>query len=485
MTSRSNGPQGQGDVVSRPDGRPRSTQHALFWETTLRPLFSENALEYQVSLLDGSKTRYLNFDHAATTMPFLDVQRHVEACFDIYGSVHRGTGQKSALTTAMYDATRDRIRRYVGAGPEDYVLFSKNTTEAINHAATLWSTVPGRVLVSDIEHSSNLLPWVRHGSVVQYRTRPDGTVELDEIEAVLRRHSTLAASERIKLVTFTTCSNITGYCPPIYQIAELAHRYGAVILADMCQHIPHEKVDMRPASDPAHLDFCAFSGHKMYAPYGVGVLVGPKQFFDAQPPYHVGGGNLPYITRDLVMKRYLTERAHDPGTPNAMGPIALAKAMDVLDDVGRDRISDYEHDVVHHAYQRLAGVPGLRMYVRSKLLGHVIPFDLEGFDSRLVATVLAHEHGIGVRAGAFCTYEYIRKLKGISDEEDQRIAAEVDRGVIRNIPHVTRASFSICNPHSDGESLATALEVMTERQAGFYHARYVQDETIGTWTLRG
>lgn len=152
--------------VDGPAGRPVDLR--AFWQSALSPLFSARALEFEVDLPDGSRTGYVNLDHAATTMPFLEVQRHIDACFDLYGSVHRGAGRKSVLTTGMYDATRDRIRDYVGAGPDSYVLYGKNTTESINQAAALWSTLPGRVLVSDIEHSSNLLPWVRHGNVVQY-----------------------------------------------------------------------------------------------------------------------------------------------------------------------------------------------------------------------------------------------------------------------------------------------------------------------------
>jgi cysteine desulfurase len=165
----------------------------------------------------------------------------------------------------------------------------------------------------------------------------------------------------------------------------------------------------------------------MYAPFGTGVLVGPKEFLDAAPPYQIGGGNLPYITRDLQIKRFRTERAHDPGTPNAMGALALARAIEILDGLGPDRVARYEHALVAEAFRRMTAIPGVRPYVRADALAHVIPFDVEGFDARLVGEILAHEHGIGVRAGAFCTYEYIRKLKGVTDEQDRLIADEVDR----------------------------------------------------------
>lgn len=167
-----------------------------------------------------------------------------------------------------------------------------------------------------------------------------------------------------------------------------------------------------------------------------------------------------------------------------MGPIALSKAMDVLTAVGHAAVSEYEHALVRSAYRRMSQVTGLRMYVTGERLGHVIPFDIDGFDSRLIATVAAAEHGIGLRAGAFCTYEYIRKLKGISDDEDRRIAAEVDHGIIRNIPQLTRVSFSICNPPSDVDALGTALDAMVGRGVEHYLGRYVQDDSTGAWTPR-
>ena len=256
------------------------------------------------------------------------------------------------------------------------------------------------------------------------------------------------------------------------------------LVVDACQLIQHQKVNVLPKDSPRHLDFVAFSGHKMYAPYGIGVLVGPKEFFDRQLPYHIGGGNLPYITRDLVIKRYFTERAHDAGTPNAMGPIALSKAMDVFDRVGSERIVAYEHALVHYAYDKLRQIPGIHVYVAPNRIKHVIPYDLDGFDSRLVAAILAKEYGVGLRAGAFCTYEYIRKLKGITDAEDRQIAADVDGGITRTIPCIVRASFSISNRFQDCDIFASAMAEIAAKGLGAYLQQYVQDPQTGHWLER-
>lgn len=454
-----------------------------FWEQEIRPLFTGESLSYKVKTRCGKHIKYVNLDNGATTTPFAPVKDYVDSMLDTYGSVHRGSGQKSIITTQEYDSSRDIIRDFVGSSANNYVIYSKNTTEAINGAATLWAKRPGKILVSDIEHSSNLLPWVTQDQVVQYRTQPDGSVNLAEIENILSSHKNQPETEQIKLVTITGASTITGYRPPIYEIAAIAHRYNAKMFADVCQLIQHEKVDMRPDDDPTHLDFVAFSGHKMYAPYGTGVMVGPKEFFDGSYPYQIGGGNLPYITRNLEIKRFYTERAHDPGTPNAMGAIAIGKAIEIIEALGRERIAKYEHDLVEYTFTRLQRIPNVRVHISGDYIAHVIPFDIDGFDGRLVAEILAQEYGIGVRAGAFCTYEYIRKLKNISIEQDEEIAAEVDRGITRNIPTIIRASFAVYNTFEDCDRFLDAISQISSQGVEHYRPNYKQDDMTGVWTV--
>lgn len=454
-----------------------------FWNQEIRPLFTDESLTFRVKTLNGKDVKYVNLDNGATTTPFAALKQYVDEMLDSYGSVHRGSGQKSIITTREYDASRDIIRDFVGSSSQNYVIFAKNTTEAINGAATLWAKRPGKILVSDIEHSSNLLPWVTKDQVVQYRTQPDGSVRVAEIEDIFKAHQNLPEAEQIKLLTITGASTITGYRPPIYEIAALAHRYGAKIFADVCQLIQHERVDMRADDDPCHLDFVAFSGHKMYAPYGTGVLLGPKEFFDGCYPYQIGGGNLPYITRNLEIKRFYTERAHDPGTPNAMGAIAIAKAIQIIETLGRERIAQYEHHLVELTFKRLQGIPGVKVHIPGDNLAHVIPFDINEFDGRLVAEILAQEYGIGLRSGAFCTYEYIRKLKNISDEQDSEIAKQVDRGITRNIPSIIRASFAVYNTLEDCDRFIYAISEIAGNGIAHYLPYYKQDETTGIWTV--
>lgn len=455
-----------------------------FWEQEIQPLFTKEALSFQVKLRNGSNIKYVNLDNGATTTPFSVVKQYVDDMLDTYGSVHRGSGQKSVITTREYDESRDVIRKFVGSSASNYVIFAKNTTEAINGAATLWAKRPGKILVSDIEHSSNLLPWVTNDDVVQYTTQPDGSIDLTEVENTLKAHACLPENERIKLLTMTGASTITGYRPPIYELAALAHKYGAKMFADVCQLIQHDQVDMRPDDDPTHLDFVAFSGHKMYAPYGTGILVGPKEFFDSHHPYQIGGGNLPYITRNLEIKRFYTERAHDPGTPNAMGALSIAKAIDIIEGLGREKIAEYEHYLVEYTFTRLKRIPSVKVHISGDYIAHVIPFDVGNFDGRLVAEILAQEYGIGIRAGAFCTYEYIRKLKNISDERDLEIAAEVEQGVTRNIPSIIRASFAVYNTLEDCDRFLDAIAKIAQNGVEHYLSDYQEDQATGVWTVR-
>ena len=450
---------------------------SVYWETEIIPRFSQLALEAKRELRDGTSVRYVNLDNAATTKPFKSVTEQAIRDLDEYGSVHRGAGQESKITTDKYERARETIRKFVGASPNSYVVFTKNTTEAINHAAALWSGINGKVLVSDIEHSSNLLPWLRTQEIIQYRTNEDGTVDVAEVEKVLSQNP------EIKLLAITGASNVTGYKPPIHDLAQIAHRNGAKILVDVCQYLQHDKVDMLPDDNSRHLDFIAFSGHKMYAPFGAGVLVGPKVFFDGVMPYQIGGGNLPYLTSDLRISRFPTVQTHDPGTPNAIGALAIAKSIEELEEIGMDRLKDYEHGLVGLAIDELRKSTRVRLYVAVPH-GSVIPFDVDGFPAKLVSEILAQEYGIGTRAGSFCTYELIRKVKGISSEEDARIAKEVNSGITTNIPSVARASFSIYNRLEDVKRFVKAVNLISTHGFQHYSESYIMDAQTGDWSPR-
>lgn len=458
------------------------------WEEDIKPLFPTGTLEFIVET-PFFRGRYVNLDNAATTSAFKFVEEAVQSVLISYGSIHRGSGQKSKISTDGYEQARGIIGEFVGATSEHYVLFTKNTTEAINHAAALFAGIPGKVLVSDIEHSSNLLPWLRHGEVVQYKTMDDGVIDDDDIVKVLKENAGKTGNDQIKLLAITGASNVTGYKPNIHYLALLAHQFGVKILVDACQLVPHERINMMPEVYPEHIDFITFSGHKMYAPFGVGVLVGSKSFFDQSSIYQIGGGNLPYITRDLQIKRFRTAQAHEPGTPNFLGAIALAAAVKILTALerkfGYKVIAQYEAEIVREAHRKIKEIPTVELYVREDKLGSIIPFDIRGIPHHLTAEILSQEYGIGVRAGSFCTYEIMRTLKNVSAEEDKTIAEDVDRGITRNIPGIVRASFGLVNKREDVDRFVTAVSEIAQHNLTYYAHKYHQDSKTGRWSLHG
>ena len=254
----------------------------------------------------------------------------------------------------------------------------------------------------------------------------------------------------------TASSNLTGYRPDIRKIGELVHKYGAYYIVDACQFLQHHKIDMMEMG----IDFLAASGHKFYAPYGGGFLIGPKNFLDEFLPYQIGGGNLPYITKEGVFLRYKNQLAHDPGTPNAVGAVSMAIAFNQLKAMGIEKIEAYETGLARRAYEAMKKNKKVRLLVRDNHLSTVIPFVIIDQDSRAVAERLNKEFGIGVRAGSFCVYDVVRNLLEIKDES--KIIEAVNHGDTSLIPGIIRASFALCNTNADVDRLIQAINFITK-----------------------
>lgn len=461
-------------IVNKRDEKDSSNQ----LEVAILPekLFSVDILNFSVDTERLGKVPYVNLDNAATTPHFLCVQQGVDEYLKTYGSVHRGAGTKSKISTGVYEQTRQTIRKFVGAPENFYVLFTGNTTGAMNTAAYFFSFLEGKVAVSEIEHSSSWLPWIKTegekslGSnrvdfahipetqekiqeagremVLRYPLNTDGEFDLTGIEDLLKQN-------KVKAFVLTASSNLTGYRPEIRKIGELVHRYGAYYIVDACQFLQHHKIDMMEMG----IDFLAASGHKFYAPYGGGFLIGPKNFLDEFLPYQIGGGNLPYITKEGVFLRYKNQLAHDPGTPNAVGAVAMDIALKQIEAIGIEKIETYESGLARSAYEAMKKNKKIRLLVRDNHLSTVIPFVVEGKDSRIVAERLNKEFGIGVRAGSFCVYDVVRNLLNIQDETE--IVKEVNCGNTSLVPGVIRASFALCNTEQDVDRLIQAIESIT------------------------
>ena len=446
---------------------------------TPNKLFSKRIHNYKIKTRKSGLTRYINLDNAATTPPLKEVEKYVHKYLSTYGSVHRGAGIKSQISTDIYEQSKQTIKKFTNARKDDYIIYTANTTGAINSLAYFFSFLPGKIAVSEIEHSSSWLPWVKdegikslgtkrfnlkqlkkinqsiqilgNKQVIQYRVNDKFEFDLDSIENLLKK-------EMIKALILTASSNITGYCPPIRKIGKLAKKYNAYFIVDACQYLQHHKINIKEDG----IDFLVASGHKFYAPYGGGFLIGPKKFLDCFLPYQIGGGNLPYIDQKNRFIRYKNQLAHDPGTPNAIGAISMAKALKCIAKIGIKNIEKYEHNLAVYAYRKLSKNKKIKLHVSKKHVSTVLPFTIEGKCQKEIAQKLNDDYGIGVREGSFCVYNVIRKLKGIKD--DTKIANEVKKGITKNIPSVIRASISLCNTKKDIDIFTKAINEITNEK---------------------
>jgi cysteine desulfurase/selenocysteine lyase len=311
---------------------------ALVNPTPEAPLLEVVGGGERVPVLDGTTRRYVNLDSAASTPPLVCVRDTVNAFLGWYSNVHRGVGYKSRLSSWAFEEARARVARFIGARPaESIVLICRNTTEANNKLAHRYPFESGDVVLTTLmEHHSNELPWRRAAEVVHVGVLSDGRVDDEDLERKLKTYR-----GRVRLLAVTGASNVTGYINPIHDWARMAHAAGAEIVVDAAQLAPHRPIDMRPKADPEHLDYVAFSAHKMYAPFGVGVLAGPRDIFETGDPDIVGGGSVDIVSLESAYWTDLPDR-EEAGTPDIVGVVALARAVGALEAIGWDEIIRHE-----------------------------------------------------------------------------------------------------------------------------------------------
>ena len=439
--------------------------------------------EQEVPLLDGSMQCYVNLDNAASTPPFRRVKEKINEAMTWYSSVHRGSGFKSLLSTQLYDQSREIVLQFVGADLEDScIILCKNASEALNHLANLFPFQPGDiVLTTGMEHHSNDLPWRARANVIHSGLLPDGSLDLDEFRTHLEKNS-----GRIKLVAVTGASNVTGFMPPIYDLAELAHKHGAKIVVDCAQLLPHRKIEVGPANSPRHLDFIAFSAHKVYAPFGSGGLVGEKEFFNQVEPDDRGGGTVEIVTLNEVVWTGAPER-DEAGSPNVLGAVALAAALTFLSEIGLNKIAAHEAELTAYALEKLGKLPEIILYGSTDLdfvpkrVG-VIPFQVAGVPHGKVAAILGFEGGIGVRNGCFCAHPYILHLLKVSDKTYLQFHGRVLEKDRSGLPGLIRMSFGCYNNTADVDRLVEMLECVIR---GDYQGNYIEEKRSGSYYPSG
>lgn len=441
-------------------------------------------IDQKIPLLDGSVRLYTNFDNAATTPSFRAVNDAVNKMLPYYAGVHRGTGFKSLLSTFVFDTCREIVSRFVSADHNYHVvIFSRHTTDAINKVCHHLDLQPDeKVLTTVMEHHSNLLPWIQRGQVDVFNTTDEhGIADFQSLEKKLEQHR-----GKVRLVAITGTSNVTGCIPPIYEIARTAHAYDAMVLVDAAQLAAHRPIIMGSQGKPESIDFVAFSAHKMYAPFGSGALIGPRDFFRKHPPDIVGGGAVELVTLDEIFWTEPPEK-EEAGTPNLLGIVALAAAIKTLMTVSFDSIIRHEHLLTQRLLEGLHKVPHIKIYgypdfCPAERRSAVVPIIADNIDHSLLAAILGYEWGIGVRHGCFCAHPYILHLFHIDDKALQAYKKQIALGDHRNLPGFVRISLALYNTIEEIDYFIEAMNSIVTKGPS---ANYIEDPRTGEYHPQG
>jgi cysteine desulfurase/selenocysteine lyase len=378
-------------------------------------------------------------DNAATSQKPRQV---IQALVDYYeqtnANIHRGLHTLAEEATDAYEAARGKVARFIGgpggAASPDEILFTRNTTEALNLVAYTWAADNIRegdeIVISTMEHHSNIVPWQwvaeRQGAVLKYaEVDQDGKLDLAEIERLV--------TDRTKLVSMMHVSSVLGTINPIREIAQIAHAHGALMLADGAQSVPHLPVDVSELD----CDFLAFSSHKMMGPTGVGVLWGRRAILDAMRPFLGGGEMIEIVERQTTTYNVLPWK-YEAGTPNIADVIAFGAAIDYLTALGMDRVREHEIELTAYALEKLGSIPGITIYGPRKAeeRGGVVAFTVEDVHPHDLGQIVDYD-GVAIRAGQHCCQVLSQSI---------------------GVPATARASFYVYNTPEEVDVLVAAVE---------------------------
>jgi cysteine desulfurase/selenocysteine lyase len=338
------------------------------------------------------------FDNGATSQKPQAVIDAISKYYEVINAnIHRGVHTLSQIATDAYELSREKVRKHINAGHAHEVIFTSGTTGAINLVASAFTTFlkpNDEILVSALEHHSNIVPWqllcARTGAVLK-------VIPMDENgELIMTKYSELLSSGKVKIVAVNHISNALGTINPIKKMIDLAHEADAVILIDGAQAVPH----LQPDVQALDCDFYAFSAHKMCGPTGVGVLYGKEAWLNKLPPYQGGGEMIKEVTFEGSTWADLPHK-FEAGTPNIADGIALGTAIDYLHDIGFDNIQKQERELLDYASEKLSEIEGLRIFGPKEQKTSVISFNIDGVHPYDIGTIL-DKMGIAVRTGHHC-----------------------------------------------------------------------------------
>ena len=386
-------------------------------------------------LVKGKPLAYLD-NAASAQVPQQVIERGAKYLMEEHSNVHRGVHYLSQTATTAYEAAREKVKRFINAKHAKECIFVRGCTEGVNlvmHGYGRKFVKEGdEIIISEMEHHSNIVPWQmlceEKGAKLRVIPMNDaGELLLDEYDALL--------NERTKLVAVTHVSNALGTINPVKEIIARAHAQGVPVLVDGAQAVPHGPVDVQDLD----ADFYVFSGHKMCAPTGSGVIYGKLELLEKMQPFQGGGSMIRTVTFEKTTYAGLPEK-FEAGTPAIAPSIGLGAAIDYLNGIGMDKIAAYEHELLVYATQRLSDIPGLRIIGTAQAKASVISFTIGDIHPHDIGTILDQE-GIAVRAGHHCAQPVMRHFQ---------------------VPATARASFAFYNTKEEVDALAAAIENVIE-----------------------
>ncbi|WP_406057735.1 aminotransferase class V-fold PLP-dependent enzyme [Streptomyces sp. NBC_01077] len=407
-----------------------------------------------VPLVTGGEVTYAALDYAASAPALQRVWDDVAAYAPYYGSVHRGAGYLSQLSTDLFENSRATVAEFLDCRPGDQVVFTRSTTDSLNLLA---ATIPAgcEVFVFETEHHASLLPW--RDARVTYLNAPRTP---EQAVATLERALADRDPYGPALVCVTGASNVTGELWPVKELAAAAHAHGARIVLDAAQLAPHHPVSVQDLD----VDWIAFSGHKLYAPFGSGVLAGRADWLQDSEPYLAGGGASRKVARradgGVDVEWHTTAARHEAGSPNVIGVYSIASACKALTEAGFDQLVAREQHLIDTVRAGLAEVPEVKVL---SLFGDdaprvgVISFVVEGWNSSHFAAALSAEYGIGVRDGLFCAHPLVRTLLG-SDPQDPGECGAPEAAPGERSLNAIRVSFGAGTPDEHVERFVGAVK---------------------------
>ena len=385
--------------------------------------------------VNGKPLVYLD-NAASSQVPQSVIDRTSKYLAEEHSNIHRGVHYLSQHATTAYEAAREKVKRFINAPDVKECIFVRGCTEGVNLVAHSYGRKfiheGDEILVSQMEHHSNIIPWQmvaeeRGARVRMIPINERGELVIDEYENLL--------NERTKMVAVSHVSNALGTVNPIRAIVATAHKFGVPVCVDAAQSVPHFPVDVQALD----ADFFVFSGHKMFAPTGSGVVYGKRKWLDQMPPYQTGGGMIRTVSFDRTTFAPIPEK-FEAGTPAIAAGLGLGAAIDYINSIDFNAATRYEHDLLEYATERLSDIPGVKIVGTAAEKASVLSFTIEGIHPHDIGTILDQD-GIAVRAGHHCAQPVMKFFE---------------------VPATARASFAFYNTREEVDKLADAVQKVIE-----------------------